>query len=154
MQFKSFHFLFSHVGCRGFCEPEHSHPLWNATKRALRECDLDLAVMKLTIVCNFGHGAFCTGDRLLSRQEYLHKYLQKQDAAYFQEIAFEIARDNDEHHLVVDEDHAASLIEDFMNAPSIKNRGLFAPGLQFVARFFQLKRFQKFRKRLLFRSTV
>ena len=31
-QTKAFHFLFSHVGCRGLTQPEISHPKWNAFK--------------------------------------------------------------------------------------------------------------------------
>eukprot|EP00435_Cladocopium_sp_Y103_P065603 s253_g27.t1 len=49
--------------------------------------------MKLTIIANYGHGAFGKGDRLLARQEYLRSFLEKQDSSYFQDLSEEIMMD-------------------------------------------------------------
>lgn len=36
---KAYHYIFSFLGARGVAEPELSHPLWNAYKRALKHTD-------------------------------------------------------------------------------------------------------------------
>ena len=81
--------------------------------------------MKLTIIANYGHGAFGKGERLLARQEYLRSFLQKQDSSYFQDLSEEIMMDKGVSD--VDEESASILLSDWMECKSIKNRGGFAP---------------------------
>lgn len=52
--------------------------------------------MKLTIISNYGHGAYLSGDRLLSRQGHFKNWLAKQDSQYFDMVAEEVMLDRDE----------------------------------------------------------
>ena len=113
------------VGVRGCAEPELAHPAWNTYKKALKTSCLDEAAMKLTIIANYGHGAYVKGDRLLARQEYLRSFLEKQDSSYFQVLSEEIMMDKGVSD--VDEESASFLLSDWMECKSIKNRGGFVP---------------------------
>ena len=128
-QAKAFHFLFSHVGCRGLTQPEISHPKWNAFKRALSTTSLDYDVLRLTICCNYSHGPWGAGDRLVMKQEMLAAFLQRQPKEYFADMAQEIFRDQGSDSAPSDED-AAFLIEDFMSSEALNNRGAFVKNKQ------------------------
>ena len=80
-------------------------------------------LMRLTIAANFGHGARLTGERATYRKLMLERFLQRQSDAYFQDMAAEISLDRS---LELDElgtSECRILIEDFLNAPSIRKRG-------------------------------
>ena len=79
--------------------------------------------MKLTIISNYGHGAYLSGDRLLSRQGHFKNWLAKQDSQYFDMVAEEVMLDRDE--VGVDGESAALNMTDFLSAKSIKTRGGF-----------------------------
>ncbi|CAE7426520.1 unnamed protein product, partial [Symbiodinium microadriaticum] len=124
-QTKAFHFLFSHVGCRGLCQPEISHPKWNSFKRALAASGLEFDILKLTVIANYAHGPYAGGDRLVMKQEMLASFLQKQTQDYFADIAAEICLDQDASMDTASGETAAMMLEDFMSSDALKNRGLF-----------------------------
>ena len=123
VQNKALHFLASHVGLRMAITPEVCHPKWNSFKRASEHGGMQFDLMRLTIAANFGHGSRLTGERATYRKLMLEKFLQRQSDAYFQHISNEICLDR---FLELDELGAIEcriLIEDFLNAPSIRKRG-------------------------------
>ena len=79
--------------------------------------------MKLTIIANYGHGSFGSGDRHLTRQEHLQSWLSKRDQAYYETIADEISLDRGQ--LGLDTEGARLCMSDFLEANSIKTRGGF-----------------------------
>lgn len=122
-QNKALHFLASYVGLRMAITPEVCHPKWNAFKRASEHGGMQFDLMRLTIAANFGHGARLTGERATYRKLMLERFLQRQSDAYFQDMAAEISLDRS---LELDElgtSECRILIEDFLNAPSIRKRG-------------------------------
>ena len=56
----------------GNCEPELAHPLWNSMKRSVAEAGLQERCLKLSIVSNFKHGSWPSGDKRLKLREALH----------------------------------------------------------------------------------
>lgn len=60
------------------------------------------------------------------RAEYLDAFLQQQSPEYFEEMAEEIALDRGQP---IEADSAAVLLEDYLNADSIRRLGLFVAGL-------------------------
>ncbi len=114
-------------------EPELAHPKWNAFKAAIKKSNKDTAVMKLTVLCNFNHGSFCSGDRLYQKQELFQRFLNRQDENYFIERAEEVSFDRNEE---VDESTARSSLQDFMDCQSIKNRLKFVTQLYLQAIVF------------------
>lgn len=79
--------------------------------------------MKLTIISNYGHGSFGSGDRHLTRQEHVKSWLAKRDQWYFETTAEEIALDRGE--LGLDTESAHLCMSDFLDADSIRTRGGF-----------------------------
>ncbi|CAE8627865.1 unnamed protein product [Polarella glacialis] len=126
IQTKAWNYLFEVIGLRGMVEPELSHPKWNGFKKALKTADLEYSALRLTICSNFNHGAFKSGDKLHSKMESLQQYLSHQPEEYFEEQAELICFDRNEP---VEPSAAKLALEDWMEAPSIKNR------LKFVAAF-------------------
>lgn len=124
-QFKCYHWLFGHVGVRGVAEPELAHPAWNSYKRALRHAGLEMDAMKLTLISNYGHGSFKSGDRMYTRQQYVKAWLDKKQVDYFESVAEEIALDRGHHH--VDAADARVSMSDFLESPLISRRGGYAP---------------------------
>eukprot|EP00435_Cladocopium_sp_Y103_P047920 s1957_g14.t1 len=86
---------------------------------------MNVSLMKLTIAANYSHGVTIGGERRMMRLEYLRHFLEKQDPEYFEDLAAEIGMDRG---CVIDPDSAHILIDDYLEAPSIKNRGLFDTG--------------------------
>ena len=123
-QTKAFHFLFSHVGCRGLTQPEISHPKWNAFKRAAATSNLEFDLLRLTVCANYAHGPWTNGDRLVLKQQALESYLDKQSEDWFSDMAEEIARDAGESELLSEEQARASM-SDFLDSEAIRNRGAF-----------------------------
>jgi hypothetical protein len=61
-------------------EPELAHPLWNALKRSLKVrlpsgSDLSTSVLKLSIIANYSHGAFKSGDKFTKMKESFHVFM-------------------------------------------------------------------------------
>ena len=83
---------------------------------------MNLSLIKLTIAASYSHGTTIGGERRMIRLEYLRQFLEKQDAEYFEDLAAEIGMDRG---CVIDPESAHFLIDDYLEAPSIKNRGLF-----------------------------
>ncbi len=108
----------------GVC-PECCHYKWNAWKRAVEHsdpgCQFDL--MRLTIAANYGHGAKLTGDRSAVRSQYLESYLAKQSDEYYVDISSEIALDRGLWTDDLAPDACRFVLQDFLEAPSIRKRG-------------------------------
>ena len=77
-QGKAWSYLFRQCKVRGAVEPEVGHPLYNAQKNAINDWGERGSILKLTHICNYNHGAFLSGDRLLTRHEAFSKWLSKQ----------------------------------------------------------------------------
>ena len=109
---------------RGGIEPELSHPKWNAFRWALDHSGLGVSVLKLTIIANYNHGAFKSGDRLYVKQEVFKKWLSAKPESYFQDLQEEIANDRQED--ISDSSTTYDMLNDYMNSPVITNRMEFA----------------------------
>ena len=81
------------------------------------------ASLKATVIANYSHGSFLSGEKQFSKKEYLQAYLERQDESFFEEMGDEIACDRDEN---VTEFEAKAILESWMECPSIANRGHFA----------------------------
>ena len=86
---------------------------------------MNLSLMKLTIAANYSHGTTIGGERRMMRLEYLRQFLERQDDEYFEELAAEISMDRG---CVTDPESAHFLIDDYLESPSLKNRGIFDAG--------------------------
>lgn len=78
--------------------------------------------MKGSIISNYGHGAWLSGDRLLVRQELFRQWLGKQDHEFLIDLSGEVLRDRGEGHL---EGEVVYDVDDFMQMPSIRRRNQF-----------------------------
>jgi hypothetical protein len=119
VQNKAWHYIFEVVGARGVVEPELAHPKWNGFKRALRSAKLEFSALKLTICCNFNHGAFLSGDKLADKREYMAEYLSTQDAEYYAEKSELIAFDRGEEACP---EMVPVMLADMMSSKSMTNR--------------------------------
>jgi len=130
LQNRAMHFLFSYVGLRGAVTPEVNHPKWNSFKRAMASSGLEYDLLRLTIAANYAHGAKITGERASARKLYLERFLKRQPESYFLDMRDEIMMDRDistehgEHEF-----DATRLLEEFLDCPSIRKKGLYAPRL-------------------------
>ena len=100
-------------------EPEICHPLYNAQKNAINDWGERSSILKLTHICNYNHGAFLSGDRLLTRQEAFNAWLSKQSEDYLQELSERVSEDIGAE---VSVDQRGCLIDDFLKAPCIAKR--------------------------------
>jgi hypothetical protein len=100
-------------------EPELAHPYWNAYKGATKEVNKTIACLKLTIISNFNHGSFVSGDRMYTKREVFGQWLRGKDHDYFADIAEEIAMDREEN---INQDTAILYMNDFMESPAIAKR--------------------------------
>ena len=130
VQNKSFHYLFSFCGLRGGTTPDICHWKWNSFRRAIKSTSLNVALMKLTIAANYGHGNTIGGERRLYREEYLKAFLEKQPMEYFEELASEISADRGTPSDELDGESAHVPIADYLDSPLIKNRGTYVTGLR------------------------
>jgi hypothetical protein len=122
VQTKGWNIAIEQLSLRAFVEPELAHPLWNGFKRALRQADLEFSTLKLTVVANFNHGSFSSGDKLYTKMDALRAWLELQTPEFFEEKAELVSFDRGEEH---DADQTALALEEWMQAPLIKNRGAF-----------------------------
>ena len=127
VQNKAYNYMWEVMRLRGYNEPELCHPKFNSWKRASKWSGLETAQMKITICCNYNHGSFTCGDKLLSKKEHFGDYLQKQNAEYFSDIAEKISYDRCEP---VNEDNCQNLMEEFFGHRAIQTRTLFVTCLQ------------------------
>ena len=118
-QGKAWSYLFRQCKIRGAMEPEICHPLYNAQKNAINDWGERGSILKLTHICNYNHGAFLSGDRLLTRQEAFGTWLSKQSEDYLQELHEKVCEDNDEEVLAC---QTRVLIDEFLKAPCIAKR--------------------------------
>lgn len=132
VQTKTVHFLFSYAGLRGAVCPEICHPKWNAWKRATknRSSSLEYDVLRLTIAANYSHGAKITGERRTNRRQFLETFLNRQDDAYFEDLAAEVQLDRQTDFSAprnVVEDHngldARWLLSEYLECNSIRRKG-------------------------------
>ena len=130
LQNRAMHYLFSYVGLRGAVTPEVNHPKWNSFKRAMTSAGLEYDLLRLTIAANYSHGAKITGERASDRKLYLESFLKRQPESYFLDMHDEIMMDRDlspehgEHEL-----DTTRLLEEFLECPSIKKKGIYVPSL-------------------------
>ena len=82
--------------------------------------------MKGSIICNYSHGAYLSGDRLQIRQELFRSWLSKQDENVFQELSDDVLRDRGSSDM---EGGVLMDIDDFLQSDCIRRRGLFATQL-------------------------
>ena len=75
--------------------------------------------MKLTIICNFNHGSFASGDRLYTKKEVFGAFLDRKPDEYFEDLSESISLDRDEP---VIPDAGKSYCHDFKTSRAIKNR--------------------------------
>lgn len=128
VQTKSWMFLFDICRVRGLLEAELAHPLWNGYRRACKDSMLEGSVLRLTVLTNFPHGAWVSGDRYFHRKEMLEAFLRNQTAEWFEDIAENIAIDRGEP---VQADSVPDSFEDWLTSPSITNRGIFVARIWF-----------------------
>ena len=76
-------------------------------------------MLKLTIVANYNHGAFSSGDRLFNKIEIFSAWLNKQPDTYFEELSEDMSLD---HGDPVSAETAKAACDDFMASPAITNR--------------------------------
>ena len=50
-QHKAFEYAFGVLGARGFADQEDAHAKWNSFKKAISRSGLDMAMLKLTLIC-------------------------------------------------------------------------------------------------------
>ena len=65
----------------------------------------------ITHICNYNHGAFLSGDRLLTRQEAFNAWLSKHSEDYLQELSERVSEDIGAE---VFADQRGFLIDDFL----------------------------------------
>ena len=111
---------------RGGAEPELVHPLWNSFKHAVRDAGLEMAVLKLTVISNFNHGAWSSGDRFQMKSDYFKSFLGKQPPEYFEELSDEISLDR---HQPAAESPSVSIVleaQDLLSSEVMVKRLAFA----------------------------
>ena len=59
-------YLFQHGSVMGFAEPETCHQKWNVTKGSLKGSQLEMDILKLTIICDLAAAIFAVLPVLLS----------------------------------------------------------------------------------------
>ena len=50
-QVKGFNYAFQILKARGLTEGELGHPLWNTVKKAFSACDMNLDIVRLSLIC-------------------------------------------------------------------------------------------------------
>ena len=85
---------------------------------------LEFASMKGAIAANYGHGSYLSGDRLQIRQELFRQWLNKQPDDFFVEISEQILEDKQAGSDFTGE--AIVGIEELMETPGVRKRGMFA----------------------------
>ena len=68
----------SNIGLRGFHEPEACHPKWNGVKAAMRAASLEVAALKGTMMSNWSHGPYNSGQLRMTGEEALRLKLRHQ----------------------------------------------------------------------------
>ena len=85
--------------------------------------------MRGTIIANYSHGAYCSGDRLLSRQQLFRQWLESRDDDFFSAITEEVFADRlVEYH---PDESALLSVDDLLLTPGICKRGRFEACLWF-----------------------
>lgn len=127
-QTKAWRYIFRTLKVRGELEGDLAHSLWNCFKNALMKVDLadgsDLQTckLKLTIACNFAHGAFRSGDKRIKMKECLSDFLKKQDSDWWQTFCEDLAEDRGFQR---EENSPLELLEDVISSRSIASKGRY-----------------------------
>ncbi|CAE7628136.1 rplM [Symbiodinium sp. CCMP2592] len=129
VQHKAFNYAWERLHLRGFSESEASHPAWNAFKKAMTASNLTMPIMKLSLICNFDHGAWKSGDKLEAKKDAFQAYLEDQllisDQCedYYEAFAERVAADRGE---AFDEQlDAAECMAEWLSTRALRNRGLY-----------------------------
>ena len=94
--------MFDRLQIRGDLEPELAHLQWNSVKKAMKAVladgsDFTEALLKLSIISNFGHGSFLTAEHGYRRREALLEYLQQQPPEFFETLMEDLCVAREQH---------------------------------------------------------
>jgi hypothetical protein len=105
---------------RGLVLPEHNHPKWNDFLRACASSQLTLAMLKLTLLANYGRGPFKSGRFGYTVAKAAEKLMSSEqvDEDWLAQTAEHVAFDNN----MSPEEFGELTRDRFLESPGVKTR--------------------------------
>jgi hypothetical protein len=103
-------------------EGESCHPDWNDVKNSIVRANLQVSLLKGTIMANTDFGPFKGGKNKFTKQEACEHFVKTLSLQDYQEYMEDIARDR---ALQVDDEAVPSTPEEWLESRTVDNRGIF-----------------------------